>query len=170
MSETDGRHEIIPSRTPPEQTAGYLQVVPNGSTRPVFWTNLPNADRRQRAVITRCLANPSLDQEKVIGASFKLAGVLFQAVKLVDRETGEIAEKVRTVLVRDDGQTVAFVSEGIFKGLCLILMLEGAQTWEEPIEILIHKVKLQGGGHTFNVEMLAPGDASEPEGRKRRGS
>lgn len=164
MSEMNERQEIVPQQPPAEVRGGPLDVGPDGAARPRFWTNLPRASRDQRALITRCMAEGSLDKDKVCGERFDLAGVLVHSVRLMDRETGEVQERVRCVLARADGHTAAFVSDGIFKGIALVLMLEGGEAWERPVPVVIHKVRLPVG-HTYNLEMLPDEPPAAPAGK-----
>lgn len=150
----------------PVTAGGIGEVIGGTAFVPKLWTNLPKETRAQRALISRCMAEPSLDNSKVIGERFDLIGVLAHTYETVDKGTGELQVLTRIVLARADGQTVAFVSQGMMKAVTMLLLLEGQGPWKEPLPIKVHAVKLSHGGRTFNVELLAePGEPARRGGK-----
>lgn len=168
MSETNDVRSIQPAAPPPSPGDSLAELAIPGTPQVAYSTNLPTATRAQRALITRCLAEPSLEQGDVLNVPFLLAGVLAHRVSFVNEETGEVSEGIRCVLCRNDGATVAFVSQGVYKGLCLLMLLEGRGPWPEPLPILIRQVSVGQKKRTYTVELLdtKPAD-NEAKGTKR---
>lgn len=161
-----------PNLAPPRPPSYPPALVGGGEDgQPNYWTNLRAASRRDRALITQCMTTPSAELDSVLGERLYLVGVLAHRQDMVDKQSGEIVQRTRIVLALEDGSIVATMSEGIRKGLGLILMLEGSGPWPAPLPIRIEKAKTNSGFWTYNVVLLddapdGPDPASEAPKKK----
>lgn len=75
--------------------------------------------------------------------------VILQQVEMTDKETGEVRDAVRTILIDTDGNAYAATSSGIETSIKSILSIVGEpQTWEHPIAF--KPVRKQGNnGYPF---------------------
>jgi hypothetical protein len=90
-----------------------------------------------------------------IGEVLEIVNVVAHPVSLVDEETGEEVNCLRTVLIDKKGVTYTAVSQGITSALSRIFSLIGSPdggAWEkEPVKMKIKQVKTRNGNNKVNT-------------------
>lgn len=152
----------LPAERPEAKDGQVIPFDPLGGRMPMF-TNLDTSRRSGRVQVMKCYGNPTLKVGDSLNKELALCGVLIHPVMMVDKETGEERQLLRSVLVVNGGDTLAFVSDGIVKGINLLVMVEGRGPWEPPLPIRIKQVDTRLGNRTYNIELL---DEPPPPVRK----
>lgn len=83
--------------------------------------------------------------------TFKLCYFYVQQVQIVDERTGEISEPCRVVLMDDQFDGVAFVSDGIAKSLAKIIQTFGMGPYHPPLNIEIEEIQTRRGHRLYNI-------------------
>lgn len=85
----------------------------------------------------------------------EIENVILHDVEVVDTETGEITEAVRTVLITPKGEAFAAVSQGVINSLQMICNpnVFGPPPWSPPIKLEMIRVKTK---KNFYAKRLVP--------------
>lgn len=90
-----------------------------------------------------------------INEVLEVVNVVAHPVTLIDEQTGEVIEALRTVLIDKDGKAYTAVSSGIANALSRIIAIVGEPTnaaWEkEPVKMKIKQVKTRNGVNKVNT-------------------
>ena len=87
-----------------------------------------------------------------IGEVLEVVDVVAYPVSLVDEETGDVLEALRTVLVTKDGKAYTAVSQGITNSLSRIFSIVGMPSWkDEPVKMKIKQIKTRNGNNKVNT-------------------
>ena len=90
-----------------------------------------------------------------IGETIEVVNVVAHPVTLVDEETGESFQTLRTVLVDKKGVSYTAVSQGITSALSRIFSIVGSpddNAWvNEPVKMKIKQVKTRNGNNKVNT-------------------
>lgn len=89
----------------------------------------------------------SVDQKvsDYINKNILLKDVVCVPVQLVNEETGEVTEAVRSILFDDAGTTYACTSSGIFNSLKNIKRIFGTLHFDEPLKVQVAQVSTKKG-------------------------
>ena len=89
--------------------------------------------------------NEVLDVEDIIAGD----------VLITNKETGEVDEATRTVLILADGSAVAATSSVLFSRLMQIVSIFGnPNTWPEPLKIKVRQQNLANGRRIYVPEII----------------
>ena len=89
--------------------------------------------------------NEVLDVEDIIAGD----------VLITNKETGEVDEATRTVLILSDGTAVAATSSVLFSRLMQIVSIFGnPNTWPEPLKIKVRQQNLANGRRIYVPEII----------------
>ena len=76
-------------------------------------------------------------------------------VLITNKETGEVDEATRTVLILSDGSAVAATSSVLFSRLMQIVSIFGnPNTWPEPLKIKVRQQNLANGRRIYVPEII----------------
>lgn len=87
-----------------------------------------------------------------IGEVLEIVDIVAHPVELVDEETGEIVQALRTVLIDVNGKSYTAVSQGIASALSKVFAIVGMPSWkDEPVKMKIKQVKTRNGNNKVNT-------------------
>lgn len=87
-----------------------------------------------------------------IGEVLEIVDVVAHPVTLVQEETGEVIESLRTVLIDKNGKSYTAVSQGITNSLSRIFSIVGMPSWkDEPVKMKIKQIKTNNGNNKVNT-------------------
>lgn len=87
-----------------------------------------------------------------IGEIIEVVDVVAHPVTLLDEETGEAVNALRTVLVDKNGKSYTAVSQGITNSLSRIFSIIGMPSWkDEPVKMKIKQIKTNNGNNKVNT-------------------
>lgn len=113
------------------------------------WTSLDVSDPKKAAKFLRAKAQADFGYDDVAGQNFNVTDAILHDVNIVDDDSGEVKPAVRTVLICDDGSTVAFVSKGIVSGLRDLWRIFGAMPWQPARTLTVLRAKAKRVGHMY---------------------
>jgi len=125
---------------------------PNGQ----FYCSIQNDGTRKSAVaIYNAVSSADEQLADHINEVLEVINVVAHPVNLVDEETGEMINCLRTVLVCKDGKAYSATSQGITNSLARIFSIVGMPdggAWEkEPVKMKIKQVKTRNGNNKVNT-------------------
>lgn len=130
----------------------------DGFTNPTgqFYCSIPNDGSRRSSIAIYNAVNSkgeSLDDHK--GEVLEIVNVAAHPVRLVDENTGEVVDALRTVLITKDGKVFDAVSQGIASSLQKIFGIVGMPPWnQEPLKIKVVEQKTRKGYKTNTIELV----------------
>lgn len=87
-----------------------------------------------------------------IGEVLEIVDVVAHPVTLVQEETGENIEALRTVLIDKNGKSYTAVSQGVTSALSRIFSIVGMPSWkDEPVKMKIKQIKTNNGNNKVNT-------------------
>lgn len=87
----------------------------------------------------------------MLGKTIELVDVVAHPVQLIDEETGEMVDTIRTVLIDKNGVAYTAVSGGVTNSLQKLFMIFGMPTWDEPVKVEVKQVKTRNGNNKVNT-------------------
>ena len=121
-----------------------------------FYCSIPDTgDRKTKVAIFNAINGADEQVADHIGETLAIVNVVAHPISLVDENTGEIVECLRTVLIDDKGKSYVAVSQGIASALSRIFSIVGSPdggAWEkEPVKMKIKQVKTRNGNNKVNT-------------------
>ena len=121
-----------------------------------FYCSIANDGSRKSAVaIYNAINNADEKIADHINEVIEAVNVVAHPVELVNEETGEIIEALRTVIVAKDGKSYTATSQGITSALSKIFSIVGSPdggAWEkEPVKMKIKQIKTRNGDNKVNT-------------------
>lgn len=130
-----------------------LPVNPMVEADRIWTTIVPDTEEGKRLTV-RCMQQADYSGEEVMGQELSVVHVLCHEVELIDAETSEVVNAVRTVLVQPDGSTVAFVSIGIFKALGLLAKTYGPPPWKPALRVKVTQKRTRAKRLLYQLDPL----------------
>lgn len=121
-----------------------------------FYCSVVNdGTRKSKIAIFNAINSADESLADHIGEVIEVVDVIAHPVELVNEETGEIIQALRTVLITKEGKSYTAVSQGITSALGRIFSIIGspdAGAWkDEPVKMKIKQVKTRNGNNKVNT-------------------
>lgn len=120
-----------------------------------FFCSIPSDGTRASAVKIYNAINSkgeSLDDHK--NEVLEIVNVAAHPVELVDENTGELVQTLRTVLIDKDGKNYDAVSQGVASSLQKIFAIVGPAPFTPPLKIKVVEQKTRKGYKTNTIELV----------------
>ena len=90
-----------------------------------------------------------------VNNEIELKDIYIEERQVVDKETGEVKTKFRTILFDVNGQTYATGSYGIYNILSKIVKIYGLpNTWEKPLKVKVAKKPIKDGKSSLTLLLI----------------
>lgn len=90
-----------------------------------------------------------------VNNEIELKDIYIEERQVVDKETGEVKTKFRTILFDVNGQTYATGSYGIYNILSKIVKIYGLpDTWEKPLKVKVAKKPIKDGKSSLTLLLI----------------
>lgn len=127
-----------------------------------MYTSIENDGTRETQIqIYNAINNVDKNIAECIGEVIECVNVVAHPVELVDEETGELKEVLRTILIAKDGTTYGAVSQGVASSLSKIFSIVGVpegKAWEKnPVFMKFKQVKTRKGNNFATTIELVSG-------------
>lgn len=146
-------NDIVPS-TPARADNSLIENRMAGlaGTRQMFATSFDTSDKAGQIKLLGAI-NDAEPIDEHLDEVINLTDFVAQVVEFVD-EAGEMQEGIRVVIIDDEGNSYAAMSEGILKSLqTFVSVLGDPSGWEEPLPIKIVRVKSRRGFQFFTAKL-----------------
>lgn len=95
----------------------------------------------ERKFLFNAVNSPSLVLRDFINKTINVRDVFAEECTFLNKQTGEVSEGVRIVLIDAEGASYSTCSRGVFSGLSKLFALYGTpDQWTEPVPILIKQI------------------------------
>lgn len=94
----------------------------------------------EKANLFNATNNPAHRIADYINATINAKDVFCEIVTVTNRETGEITQCPRVVLIDDKGEGYQAVSFGVFSALKKLMQVYGVPTWEPAIPVKVQQI------------------------------
>lgn len=141
--------EEITSDTAP---VALLDGLLNPQANKLYCSIKSDGTRKSKVKIYNAINNADKKVADCIGEVIELVDVIAHPATVLDEETGEITEILRTVLIDKDGISYSASSIGITNSLEKIFAIVGMPSWtEEPLKVKIKQVATGNGMNKVNT-------------------
>lgn len=90
-----------------------------------------------------------------VGQEIEIEDIYIEEKKVIDKETGELKTKFRTIIFDVSGQTYATGSYGIYNILKKIVQIYGLpNTWEQPLKVKVAKRPIGNGKQSLTLTLV----------------
>ena len=128
-----------------------------------------NADRKDGGLVYSSVRSESFEDKKraynahttdkqvgdYLNEILEVSDIIAGDVLITNKETGEVDEATRTVLILADGTAVAATSSVLFSRLMQIVSIFGnPNTWPEPLKIKVRQQNLANGRRIYVPEII----------------
>lgn len=123
----------------------------------VFYCSIKDdGTRKSKIAIYNAINTKDEQLSDHIGEVLEITDVVAHPVRLVNSETGEIVNALRTVLIDTKGVRYGAVSQGITSSLQKIFAIIGMPSWaDEPVKMKVKQVKTNNGVNKVNtIELI----------------
>lgn len=126
MMVMDESEKMIADLTQERKTA-FCSMVPKNQDEQIILYNAMN--------------NPEKRIKDMINLTIEVKHIFCEIVQCTNRDTGEISEQPRTVLIDTDGVGYQCVSVGIFSALKKIFSIMGSpMEWKKPLKLKVVQI------------------------------
>jgi len=108
----------------------------------------------ERAKVVKYMQGKVEALDTMIGKRIPIAHVIAHVVQIPDKETGELIDNIRTVLVTPDGKAYGAVSHGVVKSLQLIAQFYGPPPWDPARVVEVEQLKTGNNRRTYALNQI----------------
>lgn len=115
-------------------------IVDLTDTRTAMFSSMAVDTPQQKATLFKAMNNPEKRIGDCINMEIDVKDVFCEVVTCTNKESGEVTQCPRIVLIDKDGVGYQAVSIGIYSALKKVFAVFGTPTWETPIKIKIVQI------------------------------
>lgn len=143
--------ELVPTSQnaglPANPLAGIGEIT---GTSGQEWHNFPGSGRE----LWRLKALAQTTDEgaaDIVGQVVAIKYWYLQEIQVLDLQTGEYRNTIRTVLVRPDMTAVAFASIGVLRAMASLVQACGPGPYDPPLEVRIKQIETRAGRRMYTI-------------------
>lgn len=152
-SETNALTVMTPEIEAHDEIGTLLTVADfaNPANSNIF-TTIEGTDRKSKVAVYNAISAPDKKIAECIGEVIEIKDFVVHEVQVLDENTGELANLLRTVVISSDGTSYEAVSIGIANSLQrLIAFLGKPSEWDEPVKVKIKQKKTRNGDNKVTL-------------------
>lgn len=108
-------------------------------------------DKKAKARLFNACSSPKKLSD-CINIPIEMIHFFVEIIQCANKESGELVNVPRVVIIDKKGQGYQAVSVGIYNAVKRIVAMFGhPSTWSEPVTVVTQNVDLGGGQHTYNL-------------------
>lgn len=108
-------------------------------------------DKKAKARLFNACSSPKKLSD-CINIPIEMIHFFVEIIQCANKESGELVNVPRVVIIDKKGQGYQAVSVGIYNAVKRIVAMFGhPSTWAEPVTVITQNVDLGGGQHTYNL-------------------
>lgn len=107
----------------------------------------------KKALLFNAMTNPTHRVSDAVNTVIRVRDVYVETVDVTDRNTGELRQLNRTVLIDTDGESWQTSSVGVFSALAKLFRVLGAPTWESGVPLKVIQIN-RGENRLLSLEMV----------------
>lgn len=135
------------------QTVPLSQIM--AGPRADYWASWPVATIADRVTVHNARNKDAVQLDTVMGQTLMIRGVIAHLASVEDKESGEVQELVRCVLIGADGTCYSCCSMGVRESVRDLMSNFGEGPWEPPLPLIPHTGKTRQGFRVFKLEVDA---------------
>lgn len=151
--------------TPTEET-NEVMIINKADLAPADVSILTNADsqffcsieddgsREAKIKVYNAINSKGISLDDTKGTVLEIVDVACHPVTLVDENTGEVVQTLRTILIDKDGNNFDAVSQGVVSSLQKIFAIVGHPTYNPPLKLKVVEQKTRKGFKTKTLELV----------------
>lgn len=114
---------------------------------------LPETEDDKKA-LANALSSPTGGLSEIVNHEVDLINYYLEKTEVTDKDTGEVRETIRMVLILADGTSFGCISKGAVNSLKGIVSVYGpASTWDAPLKITVKEDHV-GKGRLYRLRVV----------------
>lgn len=106
-----------------------------------------------KAIVYNAINNPTVKISDHVGKDIYIKDIYCEEIEVPDKDTGEIRNLTKTVLIDPDGNSFFSVAAGVFRAVKNLIAIFGYPTYETPVHVRVTTIRLKKGS-TFGLEVV----------------
>lgn len=119
-----------------------------------FCSIVDDGSRESKIKVYNAINNKGYSLDETKGTVLEIVDVACHPVSLLDENTGEVVNSLRTILIDKDGKNYDAVSNGIVSSLQKIFAIVGQPSFDPPLKIKVVEQKTRKGYKTNTIELV----------------
>lgn len=113
----------------------------------------PQSEEEQMAVVN-ALSSPNGGISDLINQEVELVNYYLEKTTLTDKDSGEVKETMRAVIITSSGESYGGCSKGLINSLKAIITVYGhAEAWKAPLKVKVLAEKV-GKGTMYKLRVV----------------
>lgn len=136
-----------------EETKGELTLF-TGIKQNIYCSKVAETEKEKKELFNALESCDALLND-CVGQEIEIQDMYIEEKQVLDKETGELKTKYRTILFDKSGQTYATGSYGIYNILKKIVQIYGLPTnWEKPLKVKVAKRPIGNGKQSLTLTLV----------------
>ena len=106
-----------------------------------------------KAIVYNAINNPTVKISDHVGKDIYIKDIYCEEIEVPDKDTGEIRNLTKTVLIDPDGNSFFSVAAGVFRAVKNLIAIFGYPTYDTPVHVRVTTIRLKKGS-TFGLEVV----------------
>lgn len=123
------------------------------AARQQVFCSFPTDTKEEKARLYNVSSNPDFKIAEVVGQEINVKDIYCEIASVVNRDTGEVSQLPRVVLIAHDGKSYASVSNGIFNAVRKLIQVFGMPTWDDPVAVRVKQINI-GKNRMYTLEVI----------------
>lgn len=108
----------------------------------------------EKMAVVNAISSPTGGLNNIVNQELSLVNYYLEKITLTDKETGEVRDGIRTVLITENGDSFGSTSKGVAASLKALVMVYGSPySWENPLKVKVVSEKA-GKGTIYRLKMV----------------
>lgn len=120
-----------------------LDVLTGGQATPYVSFNVDTKEDKLK--LYNAMNSPEYRLADMINKPIKMVDALLIPTGIVNQETGEYSDAVRSIIIDDEGRTYAATATGIMSSLRNLYNVFGSLHFDDPLTVVVKQVAVKRG-------------------------
>lgn len=131
------------------------ELIPSDINELTSYSSIVAKTREEKALLYNAVNSPDYTISDFIGKKIEIADVVIEKVDTIAKDTGEVVQSPRVVLIDKNKKSYSCVSFGIFNAVKKLTIIFGNPSWaDDPICVEVQNITTQNGRKVMTLKAL----------------
>lgn len=119
----------------------------------VFFSLVPESDE-EKIRLYNAMTNPDEKLSDHINQEIIVKDIICEMIPITSKETGEIKDTPRIILIDTEGKTYSATSFGVYNALKRIFAVYGTPTWNDGLKMRVVQISSKDDRKMLSIKLL----------------